>query len=296
MFSVVKNYKYFFIFSGLLTILSLVFIFAWGLKPGIDFRGGTLSDVTFEKTVQRNSIREELERSGYGVVVQPTGDNAVIIKTEPLSDTQLADFRKLLQDKFGNFTENSFESIGPAIGKELVNKAYWQIILVCLGIIIYVSYSFRRVGSEMKQGKLSSWKLGAAAVIALVHDLIITVGAFALLGKFKGVEIDSLFVTALLTILGFSVHDTIVVFDRIRESLKKYPYKPFGAIVDYAVSSTLARSINTSSTLIFVLIAMSLFGGATVFYFVLALLIGVTFGTYSSIFIASPVLYLWQKR
>lgn len=295
MLSAVKNYKYFFLFSGALTILSLVFIFTWGLNPGIDFRGGTLWDIRFEKDTDQNFIREELEKSGYSIAVQPT-DTGLIIKTEPLDQAGIDAFGKLLTDKFGNFAENSFEAIGPAIGRELVNKAYWQIIMVCVGIIIYISYSFRKVGNDTKQAKTSSWKMGAAAVIALIHDLIITVGVFAVLGKYQGVEIDSLFVTALLTILGFSVHDTIVVFDRIRESLKKYPYKSLGAIIDFAVSSTLARSINTSSTLIFVLIAMALFGGGTVFYFVLALLIGITFGTYSSIFIASPILYLWQRR
>ncbi len=295
-FSVSKNYRYFFIFSGLLTVLAFIFILTGGLKPGIDFRGGTLWDVRFEENTDIGEIRDSLQAAGYSVSTQLTNNQSVIIKTESLNQEQLDDLRKLITDKFGNFTENSFEAIGPSIGKELVSKAYWQIILVCLGIIFYISYSFRKVGSEMKQGSLSSWKMGAAAVIALIHDLIITVGVFAVLGRYKGVEIDSLFVTALLTILGFSVHDTIVVFDRIRESVKKYPYKSFASVIDYSVASTLARSINTSSTLIFVLIAMALFGGGTVYYFVLALLIGVTFGTYSSIFIASPILYLWQKR
>ncbi len=177
-----------------------------------------------------------------------------------------------------------------------MRKAYWQIVLVCLGILFYLAYAFRKITKDGAKTEVSPWRLGLAAIAALIHDILITVGVFVLLGKFGGVEVDSLFVTALLTILGFSVHDTIVVFDRIRENLQVYKYRSLAAIIDYSINSTLARSINTSSTLIFVLIAMLLFGGASVFYFVLALLVGVVVGTYSSIFIASPLLYLWSKK
>ena len=183
-----------------------------------------------------------------------------------------------------------------AVGKELVNRAYLQIVLVVLGIVLYIAYSFRKVSEIAKEAKISSWKLGFAVIITLAHNLIITVGLFVVLGRYKSVDVDSLFVTALLTVFGYSVHDTIVVFDRIRESLGKYKFKPLDKIIDFSIYSTLARSINTGSSLIFVMIALLLFGAGTIFYFVLALLVGVVVGTYSSIFIASPILYLWQKR
>lgn len=297
MFSVTKYYKIWFVTSVILPLFALVLLFVWGLEPGIDFRGGNLSEVEFNKSENVQDIRQALLNKGFrDVVVQPVTDQKFIIKTEALDEAALGNFKKTLIDKFGQYKEDRFESIGPTISKELVSKSYWQIILVCLGILLYISYAFRRISKDSKKGEISSWKLGLAAIIALIHDLLITVGVFVILGKYRGVEIDSLFVTALLTILGFSVHDTIVVFDRIRENLRKYPYKSLQTIIDHSINSTLARSINTSSTLIFVLVAMLLFGGQTIFNFVLALLVGVTTGTYSSIFIASPLLYLWQKE
>lgn len=297
MFSTIKNYKYLFVFSGLLTTLSLTLLFVWGLKPGIDFRGGSLGEYRFAKTIDALALQGHLAANNFtDAIVQPVSENIVIIKTEPLEEKRQADLKTILSQSSGEYQELRFESIGPSISKELVRKAYWQIILVCFGILLYISYAFRKITIDAKNVKISAWRLGAAAVIALIHDLLITVGFFVIMGKFRGTEIDSLFVTALLTILGFSVHDTIVVFDRIRENLKKLPYESFDKIIDYSVNSTLARSINTSSTLIFVLITMLFFGGQTIFNFILALLVGVTFGTYSSIFIASPLLYLWQKK
>ena len=297
MFSVTKHYKICFAISGSLIIISIVMLSIWGLVPGVDFRGGTLSELEFVAPVDTVQIGSELALGGFGnVTVQPLTDRQVIIKTASIDEVQLETFRKILQGKFGEYTEARFDSIGPSIGRELVKKAYWQILLVLSGIILYVTYAFRKIGKQIKNGRISGWLLGVAALIALLHDLIIPTGFFAVLGRFRGVEVDSLFITALLTILGFSIHDTIVVFDRIREYLQKYPYKSVQTIIDYSVVSTMARSINTSSTLIFVLVAMFLFGGATISNFVLALLVGVIVGTYSSVFIASPLIYLWWKR
>ena len=297
MFSVTKHYKICFAISGSLIIISIVMLSIWELVTGIDFRGGTLSELEFVAPVDTVQIGSELALGGFGnVTVQPLTDRQVIIKTASIDEVQLETFRKILQGKFGEYTEARFDSIGPSIGRELVKKAYWQILLVLSGIILYVTYAFRKIGKQIKNGRISGWLLGVAALIALLHDLIIPTGFFAVLGRFRGVEVDSLFITALLTILGFSIHDTIVVFDRIREYLQKYPYKSVQTIIDYSVVSTMARSINTSSTLIFVLVAMFLFGGATISNFVLTLLVGVIVGTYSSIFIASPLIYLWWKR
>lgn len=296
MFSIINHWKYYFFVSGLLIATSVVLFFVWGLKPGIDFRGGSLADLQFDRPVVALDISRELLSQGFAdVVVQPVDETTVIIKTQPLADENLVHFKEALTQKFGEYKEISFESVGPTISRELVNRAYWQVILVTIGIVLYIAYAFRKISKDTKKGEISSWRLGIATLIALIHDLAITVGAFVVLGRFRGVEIDSLFVTALLTILGFSVHDTIVVFDRIREYLRKYPYKSLLAIIDHSIATTLARSINTSSTIIFVLVVMLLFGGHNIFNFVLALLVGVIVGTYSSIFIASPILHIWQK-
>lgn len=296
-FSVTKHYKIWFAISGILVCSSVVFLLIWGLRLGIDFKGGMRAELEFADSVDSDQVLRELQSKGYvGVVVQPVNDKKIVIKTEDLSEEQTAKFKEELKAKFGDFQELGFVKVGPTLGDELLRKAYWQIVLVVIGIVLYISYAFRKIGKMTKKGGISAWKLGMATIIALTHDLIIPMGAFAILGKYYGVEIDSLFVTALLTILGFSVHDTIVVFDRIRENLQKYPYQSLQNIIDFSVISTMARSVNTSSTLIFVLIAMLLFGGQTIFYFLFALLVGVFFGTYSSIFIASPILYLVRKR
>ncbi len=295
--NVIKTWKIWFSISGVLIVVSIILFFVWGLKPGIDLAGGSLSELRFEKPQNVADVRQHLASSGYAdVVVQPVNDETLIIKTEPLEGERLDEFRKVIRENFGGFEEQRFESIGPTISKELVRNAYWQIILVMLGIMLYIAYAFRKVSQTAKKIGVSSWRLGSAAIVALIHDLIITVGFFVVLGKFRGVEVDALFITALLTVLGFSVHDTIVVFDRIRETLQKHQYEPLENVIDYSVKSTLTRSINTSSSLIFVLIAMLLFGGQTIFNFVLALLVGVTTGVSSSIFIASPILYLWARN
>lgn len=294
-FSVTKTYKIWFAVSGALVLASLVLFFVWGLAPGIEFRGGSLAELEFESPVEARSIQQELQSAGFAdASAQSSSERIVLIKTGHLESAELDRFKQILAERFGNSRELRFESIGPAIGKELVRRAYLQIFLVVVCIILYIAYSFRKVSMSAQTAKISSWKLGLAAIVTLLHNLIITVGLFVVLGRLAGVDVDSLFVTALLTVLGFSVHDTIVVFDRFREALGKYKFKAMDSIIDFSVNSTLARSINTGSALIFMMIAMLFFGGAAIFYFVLALLVGVVVGTYSSIFIASPLIYLWQ--
>lgn len=297
MFSVIKNRKLFLGFSGLLVAAAVVLVIIFGLNLGIDFRGGALLELRFQEGVGPAQVKEVLAQAGYpDTTVQPTGEREIIIKTKPIQPEEQNQIKQALSDRFGAVEELRFDSIGPTIGREVLRRAFWQIILVVLGILTYIAYAFRKIKTLSQQAKLSSWRMGMATIIALLHDILIPIGLFAVLGKVRGVEVDTLFITALLTILGFSVHDTIVVFDRVRENLQKFQYKSLATIIDYSVSSTLARSINTSSTLIFVLVALLLFGGETIFYFVLALLVGVVAGTYSSIFIASPLLYYFQKQ
>jgi preprotein translocase subunit SecF len=181
--------------------------------------------------------------------------------------------------------------VGPTIGNELKQKAVLAIILACVMIVIYISYSFRKVPKPA-----SSFRFGISAIVALIHDVLVVVGLFAILGYFWHVEIDTLFVTALLTVIGFSVHDTIVVFDRIRENLPRYLSRKFEEVADISITQTLARSLNTSLTVVFVLLALLLFGGESIRWFVVALLVGIISGTYSSIFNATALLTWWEEK
>jgi len=291
MINILKYYKLWFVVSGVILLFGIISLATFGLKLGIDFKGGTMAELQFNDNYDLGRVREALDKSEIGnYQLQQANDNILIIKTENLDkekhDAVLSD----IKTQAGNFKEIKLDSIGPVIGQELKKNAVYQLLLVSLGIIIYIAYAFRKVAKPV-----TSWRFGWAAVIALLHDLLFMLGVFSLLGHFKGVEIDSMFITAMLTVLGFSVHDTIVVFDRIRENLKVYAGESIEFVVNHSISQTLVRSLNTSLTVLFVLLAMLLFGGDTIRWFVFALFIGIIAGTYSSIFIASPVLMLWQR-
>jgi preprotein translocase subunit SecF len=284
-------YKYLFIFSGVIMVLGIISLAIFGLKLGVDFKGGTVTELEFNQPADLNNLRQIIsELQIENAQLQTTGTNGVIIRTGVLEREQHEKMLAELRKQAGEFEEKRFDSIGPIVGQELKRKAFYQLGLVSLGIILYIAYAFRHVTRP-----ITAWQFGVAAVLALLHDLLIVLGIFSLLGHFFQIEIDSLFVTAMLTVLGFSVHDTIVVFDRIRENLKVYTGKPIDFVVNHSITQTLVRSLNTSLTVLFVLLALLLFGGETVRYFVLALFIGVLTGTYSSIFVASPILVLWQK-
>lgn len=279
------RYKiWFFVISTLIILPGIFFIFKGGLKFGIDFTGGALLEYKFEKPPQKENLEE------FGSVV-PSGDNTFIIRTQTVSHEQLEEIKKKINDKFGAFTVRREENVGPIIGKELERKAAIALVLSCVMIILYITFAFRKVPKPA-----SSFRFGVSAIAALIHDVLLVVGAFAIFGYFFGVEVDTLFVTALLTIIGFSVHDTIVVFDRIRENLPKHLSKKFEEVVDISIAQTLARSLNTSLTVVFVLTALLLFGGVTIKWFVVALLIGIVSGTYSSIFNASALLAYWEEK
>ncbi len=296
MYKIIENKKSWFLLSSILIGLSFLALLIWGLKLGIDFKGGSLLEITYEERPIVNEIEEvfiNLELNN--VKIQPSGNNKFILRFENVDENIHQDLIKSLKEledkEESSFQELRFESIGPIIGQELKTKALKSIIIVLIFIILYIAYAFRKVSQP-----LTSWKFGLAAIIALAHDLIIIIGIFSLLGHYFNIEIDSLFVTALLTILGFSVHDTIVTFDRTRENLFKYPDKRFSEIVNLSVNQTIIRSLNTSFTTLFVLLAIYIFGGESIKNFVLALILGVLIGTYSSIFIASPLLTSWNKK
>lgn len=292
MFNTLKYYKLWFAVSGLIVIFGIVSLSMFGLRLGIDFKGGTLTELQFNRNYEIDSVKTALEKNGIsGSVLQPSENNTLIIKTASLEKEKHDEMLVKIREAAGDFNERQFQSIGPVVGKELTQNAFYQLILVSLGIILYIAYAFRKVPKPM-----TSWRFGWAAIIALLHDLLFVLGFFSLLGHFWGIEVDSMFVTALLTVLGFSVHDTIVVFDRIRENLKVHAGQSLEFVVNHSIAQTIVRSLNTSLTVLFVLFSLLLFGGETIRYFVLALFVGIIVGTYSSIFIASPALMILQRK
>ena len=293
MIRITQNRIYSYIFSGLLMTVALVALFMWGLKWGIDFTGGSLLEVEFkDNRPTLEAMHKSVGELNLGSVnIQPLGDKGALLRLKDIdNETHTSLISKLTAAGGGEVTEKRFESIGPIIGVELRNRSLWAIALALFFVVTYISWAFRKVSHPV-----ASWKYGVAAIIALAHDIITVTGVFAILGHFFGIEVDSMFVSALLTILGFSVHDTIVVFDRIRENLFRHVSNDFTTTVNKSVNDTLARSINTSLTTILVLSSLFVFGGETIRYFSLALLIGITIGTYSSIFVASPIVLDWHN-
>ncbi len=287
--NIIGRRKIWYVISAILTIPGIIALFLWGLKPGIDFRGGTLLEVKFSKNLTVNQVQDGLKDVNLGsLVVQTTSQNSILIRTEPIDQETHLKINEALS-KVGESQELRFETVGPTVSRDLTRKAIIAVILASLAIILYVAFAFRRVPRPA-----SSWKFGICAVLALIHDLAFVTGLWAILGHFFGYEVDALFITGLLTIMGFSVHDTIVVFDRIRENLRKHPSLDFEENANNSIIQTLNRSLNTSLTVLIVLSALYFLGGATLKHFILLLLIGITIGTYSSIFNASPLLVSWQ--
>lgn len=320
MVQIVQNKKIPFIVSGVLFVASAVLLALYGLKPGIEFTGGSLFEFDFAggERPDQAAMQETLAPLNLGnVLIQPTGDTGYILKLRFTSEEEHQAILGALREAFEEdiiptatineegklvldpnelaqgrrVIETRVETIGPAISSELASRSVSAVIIVLIAIVLFIAYSFRKVSQPV-----SSWKYGITAIIALVHDVVITMGLFALLGHTLGVEIDIPFVVALLTILGYSINDTIVVFDRIREKLIRRGRDSFAETVNRGVNETIMRSVNTSLTTLLVLLALFFFGGVTIHYFALALIVGIALGTYSSIFIASPLLVVWQER
>ncbi|MGD0779534.1 MAG: protein translocase subunit SecF [Dehalococcoidales bacterium] len=284
-----KRYWYF-LLSAIIIIPGIIFLIVFGLKPGSDFKGGTDMTVHFTPNIEQNQLRQSLTSLGYGdAVIQTTGQGDFILR---LPETTTADKQKLTDGLTAatgsNITVRDFASISATVASETARYAIIAVIVAALGILLYITWAFRKMPNPLR------W--GICAVIALMHDILLVAGIFSILGYFAGVEIDALFITGMLTVAGYSVHDTIVVFDRIRENLTKGISKNFEQVVNYSISQTLARSFNTSLTVLFVLLALFLLGGSTIHYFTLVLLIGVTTGTYSSVCNASQLLVVWENK
>lgn len=280
--------------SAIAVALALIAFAVWRVVPGIDFTGGALLQIRFsgERPAAATIEKAILAQGIPEARVQPSGDSEAFLRLSPLTNEAKDALLASLSGAYGGVEEQSFSSVGPTMGGELQRKAIMAVAAVLLGIILYITWAFRRVSA----GPVPAWFYGLGAIIALMHDILIPLGFYAVLGKVAGVEVDTLFVTALLTILGFSVHDTIVVYDRVRENLRKYSGESFSSIVNISLNETLIRSINTSLTALLVLIALFLFGGESIHYFVLVLALGIAVGTYSSIFVAGPLLVLWARH
>lgn len=272
-------------------IVSLIF---WKLPFGIDFRGGTQMEITAEKSPNEDTMRQKLAGldSVKALTLSKSGES-YLIRMLPISEDQHRQIVKDLEKDFGKITEKEYQSVGPSVSSDLTKKAIIAVCLAALLIVLFLAYSFRGLTAP-----LSSWRFGVTAVIALLHDLVITVGTFSIVAHFLHYEVDASFITALLTVMGFSVHDTIVVFDRVRENALKnrgLVETDFEQIADSSLQQTLNRSLATSLTVIFTLTALTLLGGESIRAFVMTLLIGIFIGTYSSIFTATPLVVIWQQ-
>lgn len=295
-----KKYQYhFFILPAVLVVLSIASLLIWGLKPNIELAGGSLLQVHYDSARPEIEVLEDkIATLNIGeVLVQPSGDNDYILRQKALSADEKVALDEALSS-FGAMEEVRYTSIGPSIGKELVRKAWWAVSLVVLSIILYIAFAFRGV-SAAKAGSVPSWKYGVVAIITLMHDIIIPLGLYAWLGFYSGAEVGTLFIVALLTILGISINDTIVIFDRIRENLanneKDNRHEPFVDVVWHSIRQTMARSINTSLTVIVMLLALVFLGPESTRDMAITLTVGMVAGTYSSIFLAAPLLVLVEK-
>lgn len=297
---VVNHRKFFYILSALLVAASVAALAIWGLKPGIDFKGGSLLEVSYsDGRPEQAEMEAALALLEVSASVRPTGENGYIVRMKDLSETEQADIREAVSlGGKQKVVEERFDTVGPLLGREAAGKSFLAVVLVLLCILLFIAFAFRKVSEPV-----SSWKYGIITIVALLHDVLVPTGAFAILGHFAGYEVDTLFVTALLVVLGFSVHDTIVVFDRVRENLRVShevrDRKDFATIIGESIEQTFVRSINTSLTTVLALLVLYFIGPEVTKHFSLALLIGIIAGTYSSIFIGSPLLVTverWQQK
>ncbi len=291
MINIVKRRYLYFAISLVVIIPGIAALLFWGLPAGIDFTGGSLIEIRFNSPLpETGPVFEILSDFGYSdAKVQTAGNDKLVIRTKEMDESTLNSILTEIKHQFSADIEmDRFESVGPTVGKEVAARAAGAVGLAALGIMLYITFAFR--------GVKHAFRYGVAAIIAMLHDVIVVLGVEAILGHYLGWEADSLFLTALLAVIGFSVHDSIVVFDRIRENERIHRRDPYETVVNLSIVQTMARSINTQLTVMITLLSLVLFGGSTIRHFVLILLIGVFSGTYSSIFNASPILVVWENK
>lgn len=303
LYDLVSKRYWFFLVSAVIIFPGLVsLVLPGGLRPGIDFTSGSIMTFRFDGPVEQSAVRAAYaDLDHHEAIVQRADDGSFIVRTTPLAPevkqegsegtittpSERQRVEDVLSERFGPLTVQSFDQVSPIIAAEIVRNSVLAVLAACVGILLYLWFAFRRVKD--------SWRYGACAVVALIHDTLVVLGVFSLLGRFFAMELDALFITAVLTVIGFSVHDTIVVFDRIRENSIRHAGEVFEDVVNHSLMQTLGRSLTTSLTVLLTLFTLWLFGGVTIRNFVLALLVGITAGTYSSIFNASMLLVIWEN-
>jgi preprotein translocase subunit SecF len=301
MFDFVRNRRFFYLLSAIFLVPGVIsLILPGGLNPGIDFTSGTIMTIQFEQPVDQNKLREAFAQLGHNeaIVQQSSGENTFIVRTKPLVQAQAdaagalgtserQQIETALTASFGPLQILALDQVSPLIAEEIVRYAVLAVAAASVCILLYLRWAFSKITHPVRYG--------VTAIVALLHDALVVLGIFSILGRiFPAIELESTFIVAVLTVIGFSVHDTIVVFDRIRENFTRRAGEPFEDVVNHSLAQTLTRSLNTSLTVILTLVVLMLFGGVTIRTFVLALLIGITTGTYSSIFVASMLLASWH--
>src|SRR5712692_2952960 len=302
MFDFVRNRRIFYLLSAVLLVPGIIsLVLPGGLHPGIDFTSGTIMTIQFDNPVEQDKLRQAFAQLGHNeaIVQQSSGPNTFIVRTRPLVQAQQSttgdlgaserqQIEQALTDSFGSLQILNLDQVSPLIAEEIVRYAVLAVAAASVCILLYLWWAFNKVTHPLRYG--------TTAIVALLHDALIVLGIFSILGRLfpASIELEATFIVAVLTVIGFSVHDTIVVFDRIRENFTRRAGEPFEDVVNHSLAQTLTRSLNTSLTVILTLIVLMLFGGITIRTFVLALLVGITTGTYSSIFVASMLLVSWH--
>ncbi len=289
MLDIVGKRFWFFLISGILIVIAVASLIIFGLKPSIEFSSGSLLSLKFEQPVEYTAVEAEISNLGYsGAIVQQTGAGEYLIRTEEITDQQKQELETGLTAAFGAVSESSFNSVSPLVASETARNAFIAVAVAMIGMLLYVTYAFRKMPSPFR------W--GTCFVIALLHDILVTVGLFSLFGKIFGWEMNLMFITGILAIVGVSLDNTIVVFDRMRENQKMGISTDFGVVVNRSQIETLSRSLNTSITILIACLALLLFVGGTIQNFVIVLMIGLIAGTFDSVFVAPGLLVVWDKK
>ncbi len=297
--SIIRNTRLWFTLSALLVTASVVLLIYPGLSLGIDFTGGTLMEISVEEDVEKEALEMALRTFGAEQAVDlgipyvlKTSDGGFIIRIKDITNDEHVLLRAHLQIAIGAFSEKRFTTIGPTVGQTLKTRSFWALIVAATVMVLYIAFAFRNIPR-----KLNPWKFGIIAVIALIHDVLITLGIFVLFGQYTAFEVNTLFISALLIILGYSVNDTIVIFDRVRENVFHQERKEdFADVAERGLMQSIARSVNTSLSTLIPLFALFVLGGESIRWFVLTLIVGLAIGTYSSLFLATPLLVYWRKK
>ena len=289
MFNIAGKRFLFFFISEVVILIGIISLIVFGLKPGIEFSSGSMLTVSFEQDVEQSELQQELTGLGYtNVIIQNTGEDRFLIRTQELNEADKATLEGALSDRFGTTAEQEFYSVSPIVAAETAQNAIIAVAIAAIGILLYITWAFRRMPRP--------FHYGTCGIIALAHDLVVVLGIFSILSVIFNWEINLMFITGVLAVIGYSVNNTVVVFDRIRENIKRGVSPDFEFVVNKSLVETISRSINTSITTLIVVLSLLLFVGASIQNFVIVLLIGIIVGTYSSLGIAPTLLIVWEKR